>query len=208
MERRRFLQTMAAAPAVAGAKSPEGEQSSHQGPTTVHIPGEEPLGSVDYPRTFSGAHLAQIAFPLGGIGTGCISLGGRGQFRDWEIFNRPDKGLAPEYGFAAIWVQSGSSKPVASVLESRLLPAYSSEGGLGPAGAPGLKRLEAATFSGEFPKARIDFHDSELPVTVKLEAFSPFIPLDVASCPTQVAYCVTGYTTLARSGRPYRLPSR
>src|SRR5690349_6777290 len=52
-----------------------------------------------YPRTFSGAHLQMIAFPLGGVGTGCISLGGRGELRDWEIFNRPDKGTSVSYAF-------------------------------------------------------------------------------------------------------------
>ena len=30
-----------------------------------------------------------LTFPLGGIGTGTVSLGARGNFRDWEIFNRP-----------------------------------------------------------------------------------------------------------------------
>src|SRR5207244_4046506 len=30
------------------------------------------------------AHLARIAMPIGGIGTGTISLGGRGNLRDWE----------------------------------------------------------------------------------------------------------------------------
>lgn len=34
-------------------------------------------------------HLQRIALPLGGIGT--ISLGGRGDLRDWEIMNRPEK---------------------------------------------------------------------------------------------------------------------
>src|SRR5215813_8816727 len=42
-------------------------------------------------RTFTGDHLSQIAFPLGGVGTGTVSLGGRGQLTDWEIFNRPAK---------------------------------------------------------------------------------------------------------------------
>ena len=37
-------------------------------------------------------HLARIAMPLGGIGTGTVSLGGRGDLRDWEIMNRPAKG--------------------------------------------------------------------------------------------------------------------
>lgn len=37
----------------------------------------------------------RIAMPLGDIGTGCVSLGGRGNLRDWEIMNRPAKGFAP-----------------------------------------------------------------------------------------------------------------
>ena len=39
-----------------------------------------------------GRELDEIAFPLGGIGTGMVSLGGWGQLRAWEIMNRPAKG--------------------------------------------------------------------------------------------------------------------
>ena len=35
-------------------------------------------------RRFTGRQLDEIAFPLGGIGTGCISLGSWGQLRDWD----------------------------------------------------------------------------------------------------------------------------
>jgi len=107
---------------------------------------------------------------------GCISLGGRGQLRDWEIFNRPDKGNNPTYAFPAIWAQAGTRKPVARVLESRIQPPYSGSSGLGANNAPGLTRLASATFTGEFPFARIDFTDAALPVRVSLEAFTPFIP--------------------------------
>ncbi|MEN6606912.1 MAG: GH116 family glycosyl-hydrolase, partial [Bryobacteraceae bacterium] len=44
--------------------------------------------------------------------------------------------------------------------------------------APGLPRLESCTFTGDYPLARIDFQDSDLPVSVSLEAFTPFIPRD------------------------------
>jgi len=40
-------------------------------------------------------HLGRIVFPLGGIGTGTVSLGGRGDLRDWEIMNRAAKGFVP-----------------------------------------------------------------------------------------------------------------
>ncbi len=49
---------------------------------------------------------------------------------------------------------------------------------MGSQNAPGLSRLQGATFTGEFPRARIDFHDDRLPVQISLSAGSPFIPLD------------------------------
>ena len=133
-------------------------------------------GAISYPRVFRGRQLAMIAFPLGGVAAGSVSLGGRGQLRDWEIFNRPNKGYRPAYCFASIWAQSGAGKPVARVLEARLGPPYEGESGLGTDNAPGLPRLASAVFTGEYPLARIEFQDRRLPVRVSLEAFSPFVP--------------------------------
>ena len=59
-----------------------------------------------------------------------------------------------------------------------MMPPFEGPTGLGWANAPGLPRLESCTFTGDFPFARVEFQDSELPVRVTLEAFSPFIPLD------------------------------
>src|SRR5437762_4895750 len=75
-------------------------------------------------RTFTGAALSEIAFPLGGIGTGIISLGGRGQLRDWEIFNRPAKGLDLPYSFVAIRTKAAGEEPIARICEGRLAPPY------------------------------------------------------------------------------------
>ena len=119
-----------------------------------------------------------LAFPLGGVAAGSISLGGRGQLRDWEIFNRPDKGNSPRYAFPSIYVQRGKAKPVVRVLEARIQPPYEGQNGLGSNNVPGLPRIAAATFTGEYPVAAIDFRDSRLGVNVRLEAFSPFIPLE------------------------------
>ena len=77
-----------------------------------------------------------IAFPLGGVGAGSVSLGGRGQLRDWEIFNRPDKGRSVNYAFPSIWAQVGESKPVVRVLEARNIPPYGATRGLNPAQVP------------------------------------------------------------------------
>ena len=34
-------------------------------------------------RRYDAGHLARVAMPLGGIGTGTVSLGGRGDLLDW-----------------------------------------------------------------------------------------------------------------------------
>ena len=48
-------------------------------------------------KHYDSRHLYQIALPLGGIGTGQVSLGGRGELRDWEIMNIPAKGFSTVY---------------------------------------------------------------------------------------------------------------
>ena len=153
-KRRTFLQQVVLASAATQTPAPAQTPAAPLPPLAADIA---------YPRVFTGRHLTAIAFPLGGVAAGAISLGGRGQLRDWEIFNRPDKGNAPSYAFPAIWAQSGARKPVARVLESRIQPPYEGSSGLGTKNAPGLVRLASATFTGEFPLARIDFADSTLP---------------------------------------------
>lgn len=171
--RRTFLQGAAFAPpaaALALAQTAAPESGTSPSPAA-------PL-PFEYPRTFTGKHLAMLAFPLGGIAAGSISLGGRGQLRDWEIFNRPDKGLQPNFALASIWVKTGPAQSVVRVLEAQVLPPYEGPSGLGSNNSPGLPRLKRAVFTGEFPLARIDFEDAHLPVQVALEAFTPFFPLD------------------------------
>ena len=146
------------------------------------IDNESPVGPATaakdaaFPRVFTGRKLKMIAFPLGGVAAASVALGGRGQLRDWEIFNRPNKGYSPAYAFPSIWAQAGDAKPVARVLEARILPPYEGQDGLGSNNAPGLSRLDAATFTGAYPLAHIAFEDRAMPVKVELEAFSPFIP--------------------------------
>src|SRR5512138_29041 len=129
-------------------------------------------------RTYTGASLQEVAFPLGGIGTGTVSLGGRGQLRDWEIFNRPAKGKHLPCSFFALWCHAAGQAPVARILERRLLPPFAAERGLSPWAMSGLPRMEEATFRGTYPVAEITFQDRGLPLEVSLETFTPFTPFD------------------------------
>src|SRR5579863_2810600 len=128
--RRGFLKTVAFAGGIA-ADQADGDGATTKSPARPGVRALSQVEQIRYPRIFAGRQLAMIAFPLGGIGAGSICLGGRGQLRDWEIFNRPDKGKSPQYAFPSLWVQTGTKKPVVRVLESKLMPPYEGPSGLG-----------------------------------------------------------------------------
>ena len=128
-------------------------------------------------RTFT-SEAAALAFPLGGIGTGNVSLGARGELRDWEIFNHAGKGTSLPNTFWAIRAQAGDQEPVVRVLEGPIQPPHTLSHGYHPSTAAGLPRFRGTTCHGEYPFASITFDDPALPVEVRLEAFTPLIPLD------------------------------
>lgn len=142
------------------------------------------LFAVHPPRARQGKELNEIAFPLGGIGSGSIALSGRGALIDWEIFNRPGKGYRPEQTFFSLWARKGRQAPVFRVLEERQPPPYhgprENPYASGPEyrNAAGLPRVERVTFTGSYPVARVAYHDAALPLRVSLTAFSPFIPVN------------------------------
>ena len=128
-------------------------------------------------RTFDASDTA-LAFPLGGIGTGNVSLGARGELRDWEIFNKPAKGNILPNAFFAIRTRQEGKQPVARVLEGLAQPPYALSHGYHPMTNMGLARCVHATFRGEYPFAQVNLQDPKLPVSISLEAYTPLIPLN------------------------------
>ncbi|NNG35575.1 GH116 family glycosyl-hydrolase [Nakamurella aerolata] len=140
-----------------------------------------------WPETarYRGDQLSRIALPVGGIGTGAIGFGGRGQFLDWEIFGRPAKGFSPRT-FAAISVapvasgQAGHQGDgrVSRVLEGPLtaLERWGADGSRSP--AAGLPRFSEAEFIAGYPFGRVRLTDPELPIDVTVGAFNPLVPGD------------------------------
>ena len=166
-----------AASANASGASPNPADPAHKSaPAPLH---SDPPANIDFPRVHTGRQLARISCPLGGIGTGGIGLGGRGNLQDWQIFNRPDTGNTPELTFPSLWVKTAAAEPYSVVLERRYLPPFDlGENGFRSGEVPGLPRLAEARFFGSFPISRIEFQDADCPVHVSMEAFSPFQPLD------------------------------
>ncbi|MDH4217566.1 MAG: non-lysosomal glucosylceramidase [Candidatus Aminicenantes bacterium] len=138
---------------------------------------KEDLYTYGQVKTYTGKDLQTIAFPIGGLGTGNINLGGRGDIRELEIFNRPSKGVHPDMTFFSIWIQEEGKKPVAKILERKLIPPYVGWMGFPRNQLAGVSRFDEVTFKGEYPLAFLGFEDPQISANVNLEAYNPFVPL-------------------------------
>lgn len=135
---------------------------------------------ISYTRENS-ADFEYIGMPIGGICTGQLYFGGDGKLWYWDIFNTKAKsdthGIEshrdpyrrsetncpaqhyPEQGFA-VRVRS-KNQTVTKKLDR-----------------DGFKDI---TFKGQYPIAEVTYSDDTMPVDVELQAFSPFVPLDLES---------------------------
>jgi len=117
------------------------------------------------------------AFPLGGIGTGTISIGSRGDLRDFEIFNHPAKDCKLPFSFFAVRCERGE-KADTRILEAAPHPDFHKGRGFHPNRAAGLPHFKKSRLSVTYPMACLEFTDDTFPLEVSLSAFSPFIPLN------------------------------
>ena len=138
-------------------------------------------------RSYDQEHLRAIGLPLGGIGTGVVSLGGRGNLHDWEIVNRPAKGFDLQQTFFALYTKSADGRKTAHALEG-VIPPADYEGARG-AVVPnhGLPRFRSCSFEAAYPFGLVQLGDEDVPLEARLEAFNPLIPTDSDSSGIPVA---------------------
>lgn len=141
---------------------------------------------------YAGEQAREISFPLGGIGTGCIGLGGNGRLIDWEIYNRPNKGSLNGMSHFAVKAEQDGRLLDARVLTGDLKKDLAGQygGGAGHWQCPGygfgadfgtmagFPHFSDCRFKGTFPIAELVFSDPHFPGSVTMTAFNPFIPLD------------------------------
>jgi non-lysosomal glucosylceramidase len=147
------------------------------------------MTSPDWPvlRSYDAQHLERISLPLGGIGTGTVGLGGRGDLRDFELGNRPGKGFRPATVFFAIRTQAGD-EPARALVAEGPLPLDQYEGAFGsPAPNHGLPRFRHAAFDAAYPLGQVRLCDDDFPVEVTLQGFNPFVLTDTATSSSPVA---------------------
>jgi uncharacterized protein (DUF608 family) len=138
------------------------------------------------PAVLHGDELAFVGLPIGGITCGQLYLGGDGRLWQWDIFNqtpwtddahyaKPPKPSSPlEQGFA---LKIGDTAR--------------------PLDRTGFSDV---SFRGEYPFGIVEYRDPASPVAVTLEAFSPFIPLNVED--SSLPATVLRFTVRNTSSRP------
>ena len=163
---------------------------------------------------YIGEYTSEISFPLGGIGTGCVGLGGNGRLMDWEIFNRPSKGSINGYSHFAIKAVK-DNKPITFVLNGDLEKDFMGQYkqskftgyGFGPesqrmCGFPHFGNVE---FDGEFPIATLNFKDDKFPGDVTMTAFNPFIPNDSKNSSIPAAFFEIEVTNTTEETLKYQI---
>ena len=156
LTRREFLELAAASTAGVLLTGPI-QGASFALPTDEYEQWKRDLHRPAKPRVYFSDQHADARMHLGGLGTGNIEIGVDGQFTTWQLFNTLRDGYVP----LCFGVKAGE---VARLLQT--------------AGGPDWPRVKRIEMTGEYPVARLRFHDSALPLEIELEAFSPFSPLD------------------------------
>ncbi|MDB5327214.1 MAG: hypothetical protein JWM57_2783 [Phycisphaerales bacterium] len=138
-------------------------------------------------RLYKDQQLAQIAMPMGGLGSGCICLNGIGGLHDFSIRNRPATTAVPDNhgvsdaAFALVRIKG--AKPVTLLVEGQLPRSWIYDRGLQSqgyrkGGQDGLPRFRHSTFRSEYPFGHVHLTDPDVPIDITLTGWSPLVPLD------------------------------
>jgi len=157
----------------AGASLSRAADEAGPSPDTPPVPAKGP----DF--TYAGEFLEQVAFPMGGMGAGTICISGTGALTNVSLRHQP--AIENEPGMFAALSLGGPGK-IARVVEGpvprwKLYERRHASSGSAPMGA-GLPRFTKASFRGHFPFARVELEDEALPVSARINGWSPFEPGD------------------------------
>jgi non-lysosomal glucosylceramidase len=138
-------------------------------PTTISAERLAELTATGSPRTYSGAELASIAMPVGGIYAGQLYFKGDGSLAKWDLMNQRAFGSSPLVR-SSEWLRQGFAvrlRDAAGQLTSFPL---------------NLKTFPSTTFTAAYPAGVVSYEGAKnLPLSVTLEGIAPFVPLDTAA---------------------------
>lgn len=154
-------------------------------------------------RTIVHRQEQQNGMALGGLGTGSVEIMPDGCLANWEIFNlgkwacteplKYGKQDLPDYGQDALPFYIRTKAKDGSVVVRRLHHGSTMQG-FRSVMYSFLKSVETIRWTPDFPVCHVQYEDAELPVQVKAEFASPFVPHDEKTSGMPgfyITFCVT-----------------
>jgi non-lysosomal glucosylceramidase len=154
--------------------------------------------NVQYLQKYEGSNLDHVAMPIGGIGTGTVSIDARGKLVDWEIMNQGAIGFVPYFNdhvlatrvapFFSIRTKTANGSIDARMLEGAI-PKTKLEGDWGCDELNStFPRFNNSKMQTAYPIAKVELIDKTMPIKVAVKAFNPLIPgkTDDSSIPTAI----------------------
>ncbi len=137
-----------------------------------HLPPEwtEALYQGRKRQSWSASDARTIGMPVGGIAAGQLYLRGDGTLGCWNIFNT--------YVFTGWGGDCYKTRVPESPVDSGFAVAVETSGGTAVLPLNCIS-FPSCTFAGEYPIGLVRYGGSNVPVRIDLEAFSPFIPLNL-----------------------------
>lgn len=127
-------------------------------------------------QTYANGQLTYIGMPVGGIGAGLVYLGGDGRLWMWDVFNKKyRRGFMGRGADGQTYVKPFEPiQPFAQGFALRIKTGDQTD-----ERSLDRKGFAKVTFDGRYPMGRVTYDDPACAVDVKLDAFSPTIPLDL-----------------------------
>jgi non-lysosomal glucosylceramidase len=127
------------------------------------------------PTIYKGYALQHIGMPIGGIGCGQVYLGGDGRLWHWDIFNQLGEGDMGDIRNGLHYKEP--MKPEQPFPMGFFIGMIEPDGNISfPIDATSFPKTE---FIGKYPMAEVRY-GQQRGIDVRLEAYSPFIPLNAA----------------------------
>ena len=143
------------------------------------VPESETQINIENRIVYTGDSLRNIAVPVGGIGTGDILIGGRGNIRSLEILNRSAMDEPPYMTFFSIWFREKDGPAGARILEGKVPLDLSGPYGISRRQLEGIPRFKSVRFSARYPIIQLELTDPDVPLRIAGMFYNPLIPLDV-----------------------------
>jgi uncharacterized protein (DUF608 family) len=132
------------------------------------------------------AHAARSGIALGGLGAGSAELRKDGRFHNWTCFNNEPQFTGPRLAwpsdsilFLLVRYQLAGQEPRLKLLQVEGEEHEVASVPMALYELPWLSGVDRIAYRARFPFAWLSFADEEMPLEVRLQAMSPFVPHDV-----------------------------